>query len=221
MSGSLINIGGRTNSGKTTLAVTMAKNAILNGWMVAGNESFRKAFPYPTLTDAGVDDDEHDFDVNLKLAIFDDAERMNATLEPLIQRLLAYGTHVVTVTHAPSDRPVVSIVGQPDVFLIRVLLGDDLTACRALKDSFKSDQSHFVAASPEEAERILSNTSCRVSLHVGDRGMATGKPENCEINDHQLRDPGTKLLEAGYVPGMEYRHALEMGKWHPEVNHSP
>lgn len=26
-----------------------------------------------------------------------------------------------------------------------------------------------------------------------------------------------QVFEAGYVPGMEYRHAVEMGKWHPDM----
>jgi hypothetical protein len=173
MSGKLINIGGKTNSGKSSLAVTMAKNAILNGWMVAGNESFRKAFPYPTLADVPLDD-EHDFDVNLRLAIFDDAER-GATLKPVIQRLLAYGTHVVTVTQAPYDHPVVSIAGQMgaeevslEVIEICRLLGVKLLlppetpgsegACCG-KCRIESDLSGRQQASPEEAEQILGNTA--------------------------------------------------------------
>ena len=158
----------------------MAKNAILNGWMVAGNESFRKAFPYPTLADVPLDD-EHDFDVNLRLAIFDDAER-GATLKPVIQRLLAYGTHVVTVTQAPSDRPVVSIVGQmgaeevsPEAIEICRLLGVELLlppetsgskgAC-CWKCRMESDLSGRQQASPEEAEKILDNIAVKIRLNM-------------------------------------------------------
>ena len=55
MRGTEINISGRTNCGKSTLANTMAKNAILNGWKVAGNEPFRREFPYLTLDNGPLD----------------------------------------------------------------------------------------------------------------------------------------------------------------------
>ena len=93
MCGALINISGKTNSGKTTLALAIAKNAAHSG---------------------------------LLLTIFDDADHMGETLEPLVIKLLKQGTHVVIITHGPSDKPAVFITGQPDAFLMRALFGDGL-----------------------------------------------------------------------------------------------
>lgn len=184
MCGALINISGKTNSGKTTLALTIAKNAAHQGFL---------------------------------LTIFDDADHMGETLEPLVKKLLEQGTHVVTITHGTSDNPVVSITGQPDAFLMRALFGDGLVGVKVFA---KSDCGNLADASPEEAETILSNTSRRASFlgfRDADWQSAPGKSESSRSRSHSFRDPGTRLLEAGYVPGMEYRHALEMGKWHPDM----
>ncbi|ACK80944.1 hypothetical protein RU820_05155 [Acidithiobacillus ferrooxidans] len=102
MCGVLINISGKTNSGKTTLALTIAKNAARSG---------------------------------LLLTIFDDADRVGETLNPLVERLLEQGTHVVTITHGASDQPVVSIAGQPGDFLMRALFGDALAPGNRVKFS--------------------------------------------------------------------------------------
>ena len=196
--GTLINIGGKTNSGNTTLAVTMAEKAILNGWMVAGNESFRKVFPYPTLADVPLDD-EHDFDVNLRLAIFDDAER-DTTLEPMIQRLLANGTHVVTVTRAPYDRPVVSIVGQmgaeevsPEVIEICRLLGVELLLA------------------PGHGGFVFAGDPASNEASPGHETSGTGGKSMW----HAL---SRSLLAAGYIKGQTYEQCLEMAKWHPAMH---
>lgn len=188
MRGTLIGISGKTNSGKTTLAISMAKNALLNGWLVSGNDSFKAGFSYPTLADCPLDDD-HDFDVGLKLAIFDDADRMGETLNPLVERLREQGTHVVTITHGPSDKPVVSITGQLDVFLMRALFGstfggskrhdaggDPLDGwrpvgmpvheCGALRVDATGDPIDIQCASPEEMESILANLCC-LHLNMG------------------------------------------------------
>ncbi|MHB1642055.1 MAG: hypothetical protein ACYCS8_05270 [Acidithiobacillus sp.] len=180
MRGTLINISGKPNSGRTTLALTIAKNATQSG---------------------------------LSLAIFANADSVEI-LEPLVERLREKGTHVVTVTRGPSVQPVVSITGQPDEFLMRALFGEDLVRFQAFA---KNGCGNLGDASPEEAESILSNTSLRTSLHGEDRQSATDKVEHCHAGSHSFRNQGTKLIEAGYVPGMEYRHALEMGKWHPEM----
>ena len=184
MCGALINISGKTNSGKTTLALAIAKNAAHSG---------------------------------LLLTIFDDADHMGETLEPLVIKLLKQGTHVVIITHGPSDKPAVFITGQPDAFLMRALFGDGLVGFKVFA---KSDCGNLADASPEEAESILSNTSCRASFlgfRDADWQSAPGKSENSRSRSRSFRNPSTRLLEAGYVPGMEYRHALEMGKWHPDM----
>jgi hypothetical protein len=177
MRGTLINISGKTNSGKTTLALAIAKNAAHSG---------------------------------LLLTIFDDADRMGKTLEPVVKKLLEQGAHVVTITHGHSVRPAVSITEQPDAFLTRALFGNGLVGFKVLDKSGAGD---FVDVSSEEAEEILSNAADRIiHLAVSAGAVTSETPPSERLISAIIAEA---FCAAGYIPGQTYEQAVEMAKWHP------
>ncbi|WP_163056708.1 hypothetical protein [Acidithiobacillus ferrooxidans] len=112
---------------------------------------------------------------------------------------------------------VTQLLAEPNQIHHRVVLGKTGNGMSGFLTPSNKGVGSFGNVSPEEAERILGNTSFRISLHGEDRQRTDSEAEHAPAGNHAFRNQGTKLIEAGYVPGMEYRHALEMGKWHPEM----
>jgi hypothetical protein len=89
------------------------------------------------------------------------------------------------------------------------------------------DLSGLKIASPEEAEKILSNAGIRI-FAAEDRGgisvedlprvlaavSAAAVPSENQEGD-VISDTNKKLLASGYIPGQNYEQCLEMAKWHP------
>ncbi|MDA8153484.1 MAG: hypothetical protein M0003_12400 [Acidithiobacillus sp.] len=112
---------------------------------------------------------------------------------------------------------VTQLLAEPNQIHHRVVLGKTGNGMSGFLTPSNKGVGSFGNVSPEEAERILGNTSFRISLHGEDRQRTDSEAEHAPAGNHSFRNQGTKLIEAGYVPGMEYRHALEMGKWNPEM----